>query len=169
MKVWQLSLLDENRVLSPRADSSSSADLWRMEMARSLKVTLIPSSCFEGQASLSAEHLVLRLLSVFGTGKGTITLLLIQFVVFKWRTFTNWTKQVLCKHRDMALANGCHSVRPPQQAHESPKGLQMHRLMDVWTDEDGGVYIWRESKILCYSQNQNKIRLFMSNYIFPAV
>lgn len=29
----------------------------------------------------------------------------------------------------------------PHRYRESPKGLQMDRLMDVWTDEDGGAYM----------------------------
>lgn len=35
----------------------------------------------------------------------------------------------------VATQSGVHRYR------ESPKGLQMDRLMDVWTDEDGGAYM----------------------------
>lgn len=48
------------------------------ERVHFLKVTRISLFCFKDQASLSAEHQVLSLVSVFGAGKGTITLFLVQ-------------------------------------------------------------------------------------------
>lgn len=55
--------------------------------------------------------------------------------------------------------SGLHKV------HDSPKGLQMDRLMDVWTDENGGVYM----KGIKNSKKKKKRCMFMSECIFPAV
>lgn len=53
--------------------------------------------------------------------------------------FINWTTQVLRKRRAIALANG--SLGLLHKAHDSPKGLEMDRLMEGWTDGCGDVSV----------------------------
>lgn len=66
----------------------------------------------------------------------------------------------------VATQSGLH------KAHDSPKGLQMDRLMDVWTDEDGGAHMkWlkKKKKISVILKKKKKRHVFTSDCISPAM
>lgn len=63
----------------------------------------------------------------------------------------------------VATQSGLH------KAHDRPEGLQMDRLMDVWTDEDGSAYM-KGKNIKCYAKKKKKKRhVFLSDCISPAM